>query len=108
MPNKLIANRFYSRREAAKALGDFGDSAAIPALIAALKDDKYVAEEAANALVKIGQPATFALVTALRDKRTFGMAAETLVKIGQPAVPALIATLNRLSFKFSGIYDFLH
>lgn len=58
----------YKRMAAAKALGELGDPAALPALVAALDDgDEWVATDAAEALGQIGSAeAVPALLETLR------------------------------------------
>lgn len=51
----------YVRINAARALGEIGDKRAIKPLIQALEDD-YVRKDAADALVKIGEPAVKPLI----------------------------------------------
>lgn len=113
----------YLRREAAKALGLIGDPRALEVLIAALKDDRNVRHEVADALgklgwkpgkdetgayywiakqmypmcVEIGPPALSPLINELKVKgeRARWQAVEVLGKIGDArAVEPLIAVLN--------------
>ncbi len=80
------------RRLAAWILGEIGDSRAIKPLIQALNDeDSDVQWRAAEALVKIGEPAVEQLIQALKDENNYirWWAAEALEKIGEPAVEAL-------------------
>jgi len=86
------------RKQAAKALGEIGDSQAVEPLIAALKDEARL--YAAKALGEIGDPrAVDPLIAALKveSQWTREAAAEALGKIGDPrAVKPLIATaINR-------------
>jgi HEAT repeat protein len=88
------------RSAAAEALGEIGDSMAVPALIEALNDDPMgsVRSTAAKALGSIKDPsAVHALVKALKDPvgSVRAAAAKALGGIQDPvAAPALIETLN--------------
>lgn len=67
---KALANSTeYGRGQAAKALGEIGDVAAVPALVSALEDDKFdVRWLAARALVALGRDALPALLQALVER----------------------------------------
>ena len=88
------------REEAAQALGQLGDSRAIPALINALewKYDSYLHSCAAEALGEIGDPvAVPGLIVALTDghARVKGHAAQALGRIGDPrAIRPLVSVLH--------------
>ncbi|MCL6540977.1 MAG: HEAT repeat domain-containing protein [Roseiflexus sp.] len=86
------------RREAARALGEIGDAAAVPGLLAAPRDAKWdVREAAAKALGQIGAPAVPGLLAALGDAdwRVRSAAAAALGEIGDAAaVPGLLAALG--------------
>jgi len=89
------------RREAARALGKIGATAAVPSLVVALSDapDDLVRASAAEALGRIGSRATVAipaLIAALKhaDDGVCEAAACALVKIGLPAAPALIEAVT--------------
>jgi hypothetical protein len=86
------------RRETLREGLDIGDKAAVPALIAALKDKhNYMRWGAAQALSEIGKAAVPALIKVLKDKDYYVRlkAAETLGEIGdEAAVPALVKLLN--------------
>ncbi|MBI1928945.1 HEAT repeat domain-containing protein [Candidatus Poribacteria bacterium] len=83
---------------AIQALGAIGDPAAVPELIAALKDkNRSVRYMAIRALGAIGDPAAvLELIAALKDKNKWvhRAAIQALGAIGDPAVPALIAALK--------------
>jgi vesicle coat complex subunit len=93
-----------SRIMVVDALGKIMGQAAVPALIAALKDqDSLVRTEAASALGQIGQPAVPALIAALKDQdsEVRSQAALALGQIGKEAkdaVPALIVALKNESW----------
>jgi HEAT repeat protein len=86
------------REAAAKALGRIGDAAAVPGLLAALRDESWqVREAAAEALGEIGAPAVPGLLAALRDAdwQVRRAAAAALREIGDAAaVPGLLAALG--------------
>jgi HEAT repeat protein len=85
------------REAAAAALGRIGDAAAVPGLLAALRDaDWRVCRAAAWALGEIGAPAVPGLLAALRDEswQVREAAAEALGEIGAPVVPGLLAALG--------------
>jgi HEAT repeat protein len=86
------------REAAAKALGRIGDAAAVPGLLAALRDESWqVREAAAEALGEIGAPAVPGLLAALRDAdwQVRRAAAAALREIGDAAaVPGLLAALR--------------
>jgi HEAT repeat protein len=85
------------REAAAAALGRIGDAAAVPGLLAALRDESWqVREAAAEALGEIGAPAVPGLLAALRDAEedVREAAAKALEQIGAPAVPGLLAALR--------------
>jgi HEAT repeat protein len=64
----LSSNREYVRWEAAKALGQIGDPAAVQALIKALEDKMFdVRWLAAEGLIIIGRPALVPLLQAFMD-----------------------------------------
>ncbi len=76
----------YSRKEAAKALGELGDPEAIEPLISGLEDvDPTIQRTAKEALVKIGSRVTPALIRTLQDKNISARAAaaEILGKLGE-------------------------
>ncbi len=76
----------YVRWRAIEALGKIGDKRGIEPLIQALKDgNEHVREEAAMALVRIGDAVVKPLIAALKsgDTEVRKRAAETLVKIGE-------------------------
>jgi HEAT repeat protein len=75
------------RQYAAVTLGQIGNAMGVVPLIAALNDrGMLVREAAAEALVRIGGPATEALTAALKDRGVLvsEAAAEALVMIGAP------------------------
>jgi HEAT repeat protein len=93
------------RATAARALGKMGSAAklAVPELITVMGeegggfvDDRFARDSATGALIKIGQDAVPALITALSDVNhiTHSRAAYALGGIGEEAVPALLATLK--------------
>ena len=87
------------RRAAAEALGDLGDSQAVPPLIQALGDSGWdVRRAAAEALGAVGDPQAIpALIKALGNDggAVRSAAAEALGAIGDPqAIPALIQALG--------------
>jgi HEAT repeat protein/predicted Ser/Thr protein kinase len=89
------------RREAARALGKIGATAAVPSLVVALSNapDDLVRVSAAEALGQIGARATVAipgLIAALKhaDDGVCDAAAGALVMIGLPAAPALIEAVT--------------
>jgi HEAT repeat protein len=89
------------RREAARALGKIGATAAVPSLVVALSDapDDLARASAAEALGRIGPRATVAipgLIAALKhsDDVVGDAAARALVMIGLPAAPALIEAVT--------------
>ena len=89
------------RREAARALGKIGASAAVPSLVVALSDapDDLARASAAEALGRIGPRATVAipgLIAALKhaDDGVCDAAARALVMIGLRAAPALIEAVT--------------
>jgi len=96
------------RWQAAKALGEIGDSSATPALIAVLNDPQWkVREQTAKALGKIGdKSAVPAMIAALNNDRSSmkERLAAFLGKVIHSAVPAMIAALNnfRSSMKERG------
>lgn len=106
VPALLVAmkdNDVFVRRFATQALGQFGtdDSHTLPALIAALKDDKQVVEAAATALGKMGAPAVKPLADMVKDKNKDVLARKkgltSLAEIGpaaRDAVPVLVALLK--------------
>jgi HEAT repeat protein len=87
-----------TRSEAARALGEIGDPAAIPALVAALQDCTLdVPYAAQKALAKFGKAAVEPLVAALKheDYKVRISAAEALAQLENPlAVEPLIAALQ--------------
>jgi len=91
------------REAAAAALGRIGDAAAVPGLLAALRDEsRQVREAAAEALGEIGAPAVPGLLAALRDAdwRVRRAAAAALGEIGDAAaVPGLLAALRDESWQ---------
>ncbi|MCP4695954.1 MAG: hypothetical protein GY862_03755 [Gammaproteobacteria bacterium] len=81
-----------ARQAAVEALGQIADANAVASLIVALENQTWeVREVAAEALVKIGQPAVEPLIAALKDSEVRQAAVDALVKIGEPAVVPLIA-----------------
>ncbi|OHB85418.1 MAG: hypothetical protein A3J73_07260 [Planctomycetes bacterium RIFCSPHIGHO2_02_FULL_38_41] len=98
LKDKINRNR---REEAAKALGEIGDSRAVQPLIALLKDEKdeNVVGKAELALCKLGKPAVEPLIAALKDanspSRVRYVAASALGRIGDiRALDTLIAALK--------------
>ncbi|WP_028459444.1 HEAT repeat domain-containing protein [Chloroflexus sp. Y-396-1] len=83
---------------AARALGRIGDAAAVPELLAALRDADWNARRAAaEALVQIGAAAVPGLLAALRDASEWvrQVAASALGRIGDAAaVPELLHALR--------------
>jgi HEAT repeat protein len=99
---KALAHRDEEiRADAAAALGELGDAAAVAPLIAALQDDElWVRRRAAEALGKIGgRRAVLPLIGILNDPDdhdTWESAARALGQIGDPAaVDALVPVLSR-------------
>ena len=90
------------REAAAAALGRIGDAAAVPGLLAALRDAEWsVREVAAAALKQIGTPAVPGLLAALGDANADvrRAAAWALGQIGNAAaVPGLLAALGDASW----------
>ena len=90
-------------KEAAEALVKIGDERAVEPLINALKDeDSGVRWEAAEALVKIGEPAVEPLIHALKDEDSDvrAAAAKALGKIGdERAVEPLTEALEDESYQ---------
>jgi HEAT repeat protein len=90
------------RAAAARALREIGDAAAVPGLLAALRDASwYVREAAAAALGEIGDAAAVpGLLAALgdADADVRRAAAAALGQIGAPAVPGLLAALRDASW----------
>lgn len=87
------------RRTATLALGDIGDTAAVPALLGVLRDrDAFVRNCAADALGRIGDASAIAaLMEALKDenKGVRCNAANALGRLGDAfAVPALVDALQ--------------
>jgi HEAT repeat protein len=88
--------------QAAEALGELKDPAAIPVLVVALSDPNYLSVGASLALGKIGHPsAVKPLIDVLSDKDKFwvprGAAAVALGNMGrtaESAIPALTEALN--------------
>jgi HEAT repeat protein len=91
------------RQDSAEALGSLADPSAIKPLVEALKDDHAtVAQAAAQALVKHGEPAVDALIALIMLKKWDGtgwkyraqalhLACEALGQIGDPrAIPTLM------------------
>ena len=65
----LCTSTEYGRGQAAKALGEIGDSSAAPALVEALADDKFdVRSLATGAVVLLGGAGLTALLQALIDR----------------------------------------
>lgn len=100
----LSADDPLVRRDAAKALGELGDRAAIPALVEALRRrSRYAADEsqpehvsraaAAVALGKIGDPAAAdALLEVISDPFNLGTAASTaLGRLRPPPIDRIVA-----------------
>ena len=97
--NALQDENSYVRRNAASALGNIGNQAAVEPLIKALQDEEsYVRSNAAEALGKTGDKAAVQpLIKALQDKNPYvrSNAAWALGKIGnQAAVEPLINALQ--------------
>jgi HEAT repeat protein len=94
----LKGEEFYSRREAAEALGETRDVRAVKPLTQALRDEnRLVRVSAAEALGKIGDAqAIDPLIQALRDDdpEVRDHTAEALIKIGPPAIDPLIRALG--------------
>lgn len=91
-----------TRSEAARALGDIGDPAAIPALIAALQDCALdVPYAAKGALAKFGKAAVGPLAGALRHEnyKVREAAVEALEKFGPPMPVDLLITALQDSHK---------
>jgi len=86
------------REEAARALGELGDTRAVEPLIALLRDEnRYVRREAAKSLGKIGdERAIVPLIEALKDEDRYGRegAAEGLGDMGERAFPHLVAAMK--------------
>jgi HEAT repeat protein len=80
------------------ALGNIGDSAPLPELLAALRgDDMWIRVAVIGALIKIGPPSVPGLIEAARDdnKAVRRAAAKALGKIGdEAAVPVLSQALS--------------
>lgn len=90
-------------RQAAAVLGQIGGASAVGPLMAEFKSEHFsfrkeclVRAAAAEALVKIGQPAVAPLIAALGtvDDSANAAAVDALVKIGRPAVEPLVAALK--------------
>ncbi|MGC8785781.1 MAG: HEAT repeat domain-containing protein, partial [Armatimonadota bacterium] len=84
-------------RTAAAALGQTGQSAAIPYLLEALSDaDGGVGEAAANSLATLGAPAVQPLVAKLAagNPTVAYLAARALSAMGDVSIPALQSALN--------------
>jgi HEAT repeat protein len=85
------------RRHAAEALGRLSDSRAVEPLVAALRDSDWdVWQQAAAALISLGEPSVFPLMTALRssDWDVWQRAAAVLISLGEPSVLPLVAALR--------------
>jgi HEAT repeat protein len=97
---RALRNRDHGvQYEAAEALGELRDPAAIPALMGALTGDQYsgIRWKAAEALAKIGTPSVPSLIGVVDnpDADIRWKAAVTLGEIGDPrAIPPLIAMLS--------------
>jgi HEAT repeat protein len=90
----LASGTVLQKQGAAEALGWYGDKAAVPALMSAVKDtsDWRVRRDAAEALGRIGDPsAESVLATAIADENPLVgvVAMESLAKIGRPGLPHL-------------------
>jgi len=82
--------------KAADALGVIGNESAVEPLILVLKDHRSPARHAAaDALIRIGEPAIQPLIMALSatDAETRNLVSDALVKIGRPAVDPLAAEM---------------
>jgi HEAT repeat protein len=91
----------FTRRDAAIALGDIGDTMAIEPLVAALGDeDEEVRNRAAEALGKIGDPRAIGpIVSKLKSdrwlsSRTKWYMIRALAEIGEPSVASLLDLLT--------------
>lgn len=86
------------REEAARALGELGDSRAVEPLIGLLSDEnRYVRREAAKSLGKIGdERAIVPLINALKDEDRYGRegAAEGLGDMGEKAFSHLVSAME--------------
>lgn len=94
---------YYSRAEAASALGRIGDNSAVPALIDALADPNYLCVSAAMALGEIGDTRAIGpLVEVLSDKDKFWVprraAAVALGNMGNSAKSAIDALTAALDY----------
>ena len=92
-------NRYtvYTRKEAAKALGQIKDKRAVEPLCRALKDEIVeVRKEAINALGRIGEPGVESLCQALKDENyeVRKEAIKALGRIGEPGVESLCQALK--------------
>jgi HEAT repeat protein len=89
----LTNEKWYARKEAARALGETGASGAIPALERTLVDgDEQVRMAAAEALGKIGDPAAIPALEEALDLTASAVSA--LGRIGPAAIPALERALK--------------
>jgi len=105
--NALQDNYWFTRKQAAIALGDLGPQAeeAIPTLIRALDDTNYeVRREAANAMEKIGSSSNelipVLILTNRLESKSWSEALQAAKEIGdigpkaKDAIPALVMILN--------------
>jgi HEAT repeat protein len=87
-----------TRRGAVLALGWMGPTAkaAVPTLVAALRDKEEVRQLATVSLARVGAPAVPALLKAFKsaDAATHGPATAVLVRIGEPSVRGLAEALQ--------------
>ena len=94
MLEELVSGDEETRRFAAEDLGDTGDSAAVPGLTAALRDDSVAVREAAtDALIAIGgEPVCNAMIPLLDDADTAvrNLAIEVFERLWAHAIPACI------------------
>ena len=93
----------YVRFEAARALGKIKDVRSVQPLINALKDEaRDIREEAAEALIEIGNPATDQMLQALKEKNVRAVANGYYFFIctGEPdSEPMLIESLDKFGTK---------